>query len=269
MEPLQRLPRFLGLEAVERLKTKTALVVGCGALGSASASYLVRAGIGRLRLVDFDVVHETNLGDQCLYTCDDAAGLVPKVEAAARQLARFNPAVEIDVVVGMFDRQTASDCLAEVDVVVDGADNLETKYLLNDAAIAKEIPWIYGGCAGSHGCTLTVIPGVTPCLRCVWPIPPSIASASTCSSVGLLPTTPGFIAAVQATEALKILCGRAEEVFARPRLVDIWWGSTREFDVPAAVNRNCPACGQRRFVYLDGTEEVPEVPLRLGLGLGL
>jgi adenylyltransferase/sulfurtransferase len=212
----------------------------------------VRAGVGQLRLIDFDCVHETNLGDQCLFTTADAAALESKVEAAAKLLRRFNPDVTVEPVVAMFERDNAAQYASGADVIIDGTDNLETKYLINDVAVKAGTPWVYGGCVGRNGSVLAVIPDQTPCLRCIWPEPPALANAATCSAIGLLPTTPAFAAALQVTEALKILIGRADEVRPGPLLLDLWRATILTPSARRHRRPDCPACGLRRFSYLDG-----------------
>jgi adenylyltransferase/sulfurtransferase len=251
--------RYLGDENAARLGTRTALIVGCGALGSAVASYLVRAGIGKLRLVDFDVVHETNLGDQALYLDRHARDLTPKVEAAAEQLALINSTVAVESLVSMFDRDSAHASVSGVDIIIDGADNLDTKYLLNDVAVATGTPWVYGGCVGSHGSVLAVIPRVTPCLRCMWPDPPPLAGTGSCAAIGLLPTTPGFVAALQATAAIQILVGRPGEIHG-PLFVDIAGAMIRHLNTETnAVRRDdCRACALGEFDFLYGGRSIPD-----------
>jgi len=254
----RRLKQFLGAEAMDCLRRRTVLIVGCGALGSATASYLVRAGVGKMRIVDFDVVQDTNLGDQCLFTHSHCQELTPKVLAAAQQLKTFNREVSIEPIEAMFDRFNALEYAAGVDLVVDCVDNLDTKYLLNDVSIATLTPWVYGGCVGAHGTVLAVVPGHTPCLRCVWREAPPMVSSSTCSSVGILPMTPCFVAALQATEVLKILTGRLDELSPGPLFVDLWQGTIRSLWIAEfqRVPNDCPACGLRRFDFLEGTMEV-------------
>lgn len=249
-----RLKRFLGEKPAGQLADKTVVLVGCGALGSAAASFLVRAGVGKLRLVDFDVVHETNLGDQCLFSSRAASELYPKVEAAAMQLEQFNPGVVIEPVVALLDRENALELCDGADVIIDGTDNLSSKYLINDVAVRTRTPWVYGGCVGGHGSVLAVIPKQTACLRCVWPDPPPLSSAATCSAIGLLPTTPAFAAALQVTEALKILIGRPDEVLRGPLLLDLWQATIRVHE-GAQRRSECPACGLENFTYLDGTAD--------------
>ncbi|MBY3203466.1 HesA/MoeB/ThiF family protein [Rhizobium laguerreae] len=248
-----RLRKYLGENALETLESKFVVLVGCGALGSAAASLLVRAGVGRLRIIDFDVVHETNLGDQCLYSDEAAAQLSQKVDAAAAQLALFNPNVIIEPVAAMLDRDNALELCAGAHVIVDGTDNLEAKYLINDVAVKTNTPWIYGGCVGGHGSVLAVIPHQTACLRCIWPAPPPLSNAATCSAIGLLPTSPAFAAALQVTEALKILLGRGDEVLEGPLLMDLWQGTIRFQAGHGGRRHDCPACANAGFEFLEGS----------------
>jgi molybdopterin-synthase adenylyltransferase len=268
-ERYRRVSRYLGEDNAARLRRRTALIVGCGALGSAAAAYLARAGIGTLRLVDFDVVHETNLGDQALYLDRHAVSLTPKVEAAAEQLALINPTIAIEPSISMFDRESAARDVAGVDIIVDGADNLETKYLINDVAVATGTPWVYGGCVGRHGTVLAVVPGETPCLRCVWPEPPPLAGTGTCASIGLLPMTPGLVAALQTTAAIQILIGRSGEL-PGTLFVDVTAGTIRHLDAELGVGirDDCRTCRMHRFDFLHGEATIAETgfcPLALAL----
>jgi molybdopterin-synthase adenylyltransferase len=242
--------RELGPAAPERLASSSALVVGCGALGSAAASFLVRAGVGRVRVVDRDVVEEGNLGDQCLYTEEDAAARVPKAEAAAAALRRFDGEVEVEALVADFSPENARRLLEDVDVALDGVDNLEAKYLLNDAAVASGTPWVYGGCAGTTGSVLAVVPGRTSCLRCIWPEPPTATRVDGCESMGILEGTAATVAALQVAEAMKILLGHDERDLVGLTRIDVWSGRSRRVPVPAYRPERCPACGEGRFPAL-------------------
>lgn len=240
----------MGPETPRCFQKSTVLVVGCGALGSATASLLVRLGIGQVRLVDRDVVDEANLADQCLYTEQDAAEHRPKAEVAAGRLAAFNQHVRVDGRVADFLHDNAEKLVEGVDLIIDGSDNLETKYLLNDVAVATHTPWIYAGCAGIKGVVLAVLPGRTHCLRCIWPEPPPRVDG--CESMGVLSTTVSMVASVQVTEALKILLGRTDELVGGLMSVDAWTARFRKIPIPEFQPGNCPTCGDRDFPYLAG-----------------
>jgi len=245
--------RETGPGAPAALRERSAVIVGCGALGCAAATLLVRSGIGALRLVDRDVVEWGNLGDQCLYLEEDASTGRLKAEVAAERLSASDAGIRIEASVADVAADNVRDLIAGFDVVIDGSDNLETKYLLNDAAVATGTPWVYVGCAGSIGSVLAVVPGRTHCMRCVWPIPPAAHLVEGCESSGLLPTTAAMVAAVQVTEALKILLGKQDELVGQVMTIDTWTARVRripfrQFD--GNLN-NCPACGRGDFSFLN------------------
>lgn len=244
----------IGHDAPRRLRQCAALVVGCGALGTASASALVRSGVGMVRLVDRDVVETSNLGDQCLYTEQDAADHRPKAEAAAERLSAFNRDVEVEGRVADYAPDNAEALSDGIKIIIDGSDNLDTKYLINDVAISTGTPWVYAGCAGTLGMVLTTLPGQTHCLRCIWPEPPQPSRVDGCGSMGLLPTTALLVAAIQVTEAWKILLGQTDELLKGLTRVDGWTASTRQVPIPAFKRGTgqCPACGGGDFRYLGG-----------------
>jgi adenylyltransferase/sulfurtransferase len=250
----RRLARVVGVEAPGHLRRKRGVVVGCGALGSSVAELLVRSGIGALRLIDRDVVEEHNLADQSLYTEQDAAAARPKAEAAAARLRAVDGETRLEARVADFSPGNAAALVAGADVVLDCADNLETKYLINDVAVASSIPWIYAGCAGTQGTVLAVRPGQSHCFRCVWPEPPPAGWVDGCETMGILPATAAFIAAVQVTEALKILLDRAAELLAGVTCFDLWTAAVRQ--IPLAEfrreGRTCPACGLGDLKFLRG-----------------
>jgi len=248
----QTLLAELGREGQERLLQATLLIVGCGALGSHLANLAARAGIGRIRLADRDVVELSNLHRQVLFDERDAADSVPKAIAAARRLERVNRDVELEPhVVDVAPDNVAS--LAEgVDVVLDGTDNLETRYLLNDVCLELSVPWVYAGVVGTRGVTLTVRPGAGPCLRCLFPEPPPAGTLPTCDTVGVLGTAPALLASLQVTEAIKLLVD-PERVGAQLLQIDLWRRSFRAVDVQR--DASCPACahGRRDFLLAEVT----------------
>ena len=241
----------IGPRLTSSLPRKTALVVGCGSLGTAAALMLARMGIGRLRVVDRDIVMESNLTDQWLFSEDDRAARRLKAEVTAEHLRRLNKSVTTEGVVADFGPDNAVALSEGCDVIIDGADNLYTKYLINDVSIATNCPWVYAGCSGTKGTVMAVVPERTHCLRCVWREIPAVEMG--CQSAGLLPPTAAIIAAIQVVEALKILSGNLDEVVAGPLLVDAWLGVTRR---PPVVDEyplsDCPACRHRRFPFLNG-----------------
>ena len=240
------------------------LLVGCGALGSVIAEQLVRAGVGHLHIVDRDVVETTNLQRQVLFDESDAREGVPKAIAAHRRLSRINSQVTVDPVVA--DVHSGNlESLARVpaavtevttpnvntfpDLILDGTDNVETRYLINDFAVKHHLPWVYGACVGTEGRVMPVLPGTTACLRCVFPEPPAGADLPTCDTTGVLGPVASAVASLQVVEALKVLTGNAASV--RPQLwsADLWTGRMRSMTVERQPD--CPTCARRGFPFLD------------------
>jgi molybdopterin-synthase adenylyltransferase len=239
-----------GLQGQERLERRTAVVVGCGALGSHIAAHLVRAGVGRLVLADRDFVEWHNLPRQALYDEEDAANGVPKAVAAARRLRRINSQVQIEGHVMDVNADTVQDLVRGADVVLDGADNFEVRYLLNEACVKLGIPWIYGGVLGTYGLTAAILPGELPCLRCLLgPMPPP-ASVPTCETAGVLGPMVAVIAALEVTEALKILLDRREDLLRSLLMIDIWTGDFEQA-LTQQPSATCPVCGEGRYELLE------------------
>jgi len=242
----------LGVEGQRKLLASSALVVGCGALGSVIANTLVRAGVGKLRIVDRDFLELNNLQRQVLYDEDDVAAGLPKAIAAKNRLARINSEIEIDAIVADVDHTNIERLLAGVNCLIDGTDNFETRFLLNDAAVKLGVPWIYGGCLGAEGQTLTILPGETPCLRCLMPDPPPPGTTPTCDSAGILATIISVIASLEANEALKILSGHLEAISRTWTVLDLWDNTLRQIKLDQARSADCPCCGRREFPWLSG-----------------
>ncbi len=239
----------IGAEGQEKLLRARLVIVGCGALGSAQANALVRAGIGALRIVDRDYVEESNLQRQTLFDEADAAENLPKAVAAERKLKRINSDVEVEGIVADADSRRVEELVTGSQVILDGTDNFETRYLLNDVALKLGIPWIYGAVVASYATTLTILPGRTACLACVFPEPPQ-GMHPTCDTVGVIAPAVAWAAAVQATEALKILLGREEELHGSLLTYDVW--ENRFQQVKPQFDPRCRACGARDFVHLEG-----------------
>jgi adenylyltransferase/sulfurtransferase len=245
----------LGEAGQEGLLRSCAAIAGCGALGSFHAATLARAGVGRLLLIDRDYVELSNLQRQWLYDEADAREALPKAVAAARKLTAVNSSVTIEHFVADITPDNIDDLLGPAQVILDGTDNFETRYLINDFAISGHVPWIYGGAIGSYGITMPVLPGETCCLRCVYPQPPS-GVQPTCETAGILAGAAATIAALQSMEALKILAGKPEAVSRQITTIDVWSGCVRLADQPAR-DPECPACGRRDFEYLRGGKRAP------------
>ena len=243
----------IGETGQQRLLDARVVVVGCGALGSFQAGALARAGIGYLRIIDRDYVELSNLQRQWLFDqCDVEQGL-PKSIAAARQLAAINSDIRIEPVVADLVPENADDLLGDSDLILDGTDNFETRYLINDYAVSHARPWIYGAAVGSYGISMAVAPGKTACLRCVYPDPPPGAQP-TCETAGVLGSITALIASLQVSEAIKILCGF--EPSRKITTVDVWTGEIRQISEPGP-DPQCPACGLRQFPYMNGERRAP------------
>src|SRR5580658_9556154 len=243
----------IGEQGQQHLLDARVAVVGCGALGSFQAGAPARAGIGFLRIVDRDYVELSNLQRQWLFDeCDVEQGM-PKAAAAARKIAGINSGVEAEPVVADLTPSNVEELLGVVDLFMDGTDNFETRYLINDFAVKRGVPWVYGAAVGSYGIAMPVIPGKTACLRCIYPDPP-MGAQPTCETAGVLGTVTALIASLQVGEAIKILCG--VEPARKMATVDVWSGEIRQVAQPGPV-ADCPACGRREFPYLNGERRAP------------
>jgi len=247
--------RFLpwGAEGQARLAAARVAIVGCGALGTVQAEILARAGVGTLRIIDRDIVEFSNLQRQFLFSEADASEGTPKAVAASRRLAQINSEVILEPLIADLSPANAADLLENIDLILDATDNFETRYLINDFSVRENIPWIYGAAVGSYGLKLPVIPGVTACLRCVYPEPPRGAQP-TCETAGVLGTVTATIAALQVADAMKILA--VGQIVARLTTVDLWSGEIRQI-APPSRDPLCVCCGLRDFVHLDGSRNAP------------
>lgn len=242
-----------GEDAQERLRSACVAVAGCGALGSFAAGALVRAGAGRVILVDRDYVELSNLQRQWLYDEEDAARALPKAVAAAAHLRRVNSTVAIEPVVADLTAANIAEVFAGVDLIVDGTDNFETRYLINDFAVHSGVPWVYGAAVGSYGLTMAVVPDRTACFCCVYPAPPEGVQA-TCETAGVLGPITSVIASLESAAALTILAGQAPPEWITT--VDVWTGVVRQVRQPAR-DPECRACGRRDFTYLRANNRAP------------
>ena len=256
--PLDRYVRQMryspfGEEGQRKLSQGRALVCGCGALGSVLASMLARAGVGHLRIVDRDFLELNNLQRQVLFDEDDLAAGLPKAIAAEAKLRRINSQIHIEALVADVDPTNVLSLLEGVDVVLDGTDNFETRFLLNDACLKRQVPWVYGGCIGAEGQTMTIVPGLTPCLRCVLHDAPPPGTTPTCDTAGVLGPIVGVIASMQACEALKLLSGNRSAVNRTLTVVELWDNRLRQIQLDALKNSgSCPACQAKEFPWLEG-----------------
>ncbi|MGC0775348.1 MAG: ThiF family adenylyltransferase [Candidatus Acidiferrum sp.] len=249
----------IGEEGQQRLLASSAVIVGCGAIGAASAGLLVRAGVGRVRIIDRDFVEPSNLQRQTLFDESDARSAIPKAVAAERKLRTVNSSISIQGLVADLNPRNAEELLASFDLILDGTDNFETRFLINDHAVQSNRPWIYAAAVASYGVTMTVRPGISPCLACL------LESSSnghgleeTCDTVGVLGPIVNLIASLEAAEALKLLAGREKALHGRLISCDVWSGHFQSLRV--AQNPACRACARREFTYLQGQAQ-PHITL--------
>ena len=248
----QILFRGIGAEGQRRLAAGRVAIVGCGATGSALAQLLARAGVGKLRIIDRDYVEASNLQRQSLFDEADAAESLPKAIAAARKIAAFNSEIVVEARVEDVVPRNVEGLLEDIEVILDGTDNFETRYLLNDFAVKSSLPWIYAAAVGSYGVTLNVLPGKTACLACIFPDSPK-GMVETCETSGILNTAVNAVAAVAATEAMKLLVGGEARGQLRETLwsLDVW--TNEHVEIVAGKRRaGCRVCGERDFVHLAG-----------------
>lgn len=243
----------IGEQGQQHLLDARVAVAGCGALGSFQAGALARAGVGFLRIIDRDYVELSNLQRQWLFDECDVEQAMPKAAAAARKIAAINSDVQVEAEVADLTPANVHDLLDGMDLILDGTDNFETRYLINDFAVDRGVPWIYGAAVGSYGITMPVIPGTTVCLRCIYPDPPAGAQP-TCETAGVLGTVTALIASLQVSEAIKLLAG--SDVTRKITTVDVWTGEIRQVAQPGPLT-DCPACGRREFPYLAGDRRAP------------
>jgi molybdopterin-synthase adenylyltransferase len=245
----------IGEHGQAELLASHAVIVGCGALGTFQAAALARAGTGRITIIDRDYVEPSNLQRQWLFEESDAEEALPKAVAAERRLQRINSGIAVRGIVADVTSANAEELLGAAGVILDATDNFETRYLLNDLAVKRAIPWIYGAAVGSYGIVMPVLPGASPCFRCVYPDPPG-GVQPTCETAGVINTITAAVAALQVTDALKILSGNAGSVTARISTLDLWNGAIRQIDAPDR-DPDCPACARREFPYLNGAYRTP------------
>lgn len=238
----------IGMEGQQKLLQSKVVIVGCGALGTAQANALVRAGVGNIRIVDRDFVEESNLQRQMLFDEADARESLPKAVAAERKLRQINSDVQVDGIVADVDSSNIEEFIEGFQLVLDATDNFETRYLLNDAAVKLGIPWVYGAVVASYAATMTILPGRTACLACVFPKSP-LGVHDTCDTVGVIGPAVAWAAAIQATEALKILLGREADLHRALLTFDLW--SSRFQQVRPARDPDCRVCAAHQYLYLE------------------
>ena len=270
------LPGF-GDKGQQRLRDSTALLLGCGALGSAAAEMLARAGVGHLVVVDRDFVELTNLQRQTLFDEQDVRDELPKAIAAKKRLEEINSDVRVTAIVDDINHTNIERYAKGVDILVDGLDNFETRYLANDVAVKHALPYVYGGAVGTTGMSIAFMPHShenaqwqispeedysTPCFRCLFEEAPAPGSSPTCDTVGVIGPLIAVVANIQVTEALKILTGNFDQVRRKLLNIDVWANEFYELEVDSAyTNGNCPCCKQRRFDFLSGSSGSSAVSL--------
>lgn len=237
----------IGQEGQMRLQAATVMVVGCGALGTVLANNLCRAGIGHLVIADRDYIELNNLQRQILFDEDDVSRHLPKAVAAAERLRRVNSDVKIDALVEDIHADGIESLVREANLVVDATDNFETRYLINDVCDKYQRPWIYSGVIASYGVTMNIIPGDTPCLRCVFPEMPLPGTTPTCDTTGILNGIVGAISGIASTEALKILL-KSEKISRAMLWMDLWENTAERIELPRQPD--CPCCGQHQYEFL-------------------
>lgn len=248
----QMLFEKIGPEGQRRLLRSRAVLFGCGALGTVLAQTLVRAGVGHLRICDRDFIEYDNLQRQVLFDESDIEANLPKAQAAANRLRLINSGVTVEPQVVDAHPGNIVELAEGAELLLDGTDNFETRYLINDLAVKSGRPWVYGAVIGSTGLVMTIVPGKTPCLRCVFEEAPPAEMNPTCDTAGVLGPAVNVVASLQAMEAMKLLMGKADEI--NPHLVqlDVWTGRIFNMNVqPARDAGTCPCCARGQFSYLD------------------
>jgi adenylyltransferase/sulfurtransferase len=242
----------LGHEGQARLAGARVAIVGCGALGSVVAMTLVRAGVGFVRIIDRDVPELSNLPRQVLFDEADVVAGVPKAAAAAAHLRRINSAAQIEPVVADLTPMNAETLLGGVDVIVDGTDNFEARFIVNEYACRHGIPWVYGGAIGAEGRVMTVLPGITACLRCLIPDPPAPGVMPTCDTAGIIGPTAVVVGAIEAAETIKLIVGVTDRLGNRLLACDLWDGVWRTIDLSSLAEQGCATCRAGDFPWLEG-----------------
>jgi molybdopterin/thiamine biosynthesis adenylyltransferase len=249
----QMLYEPVGEEGQRRLLASRVTVIGCGALGTVLANTLARAGVGFLRIVDRDFIEINNLQRQVLFNEDDIAANLPKAEAAKRKIERINSEIEVEAVVTDVNHRNIEQLADGADLLLDGTDNFETRFLINDLAVKTGRPWVYGACIGATGLSMPILPNDTPCLRCIFEQAPPPEMNPTCDTAGVLGPVVNMVASHQALEAMKILMGRLDALNRKLLNFDAWSGRVSMLNVQKAYEMgDCPCCKRRNFEFLDG-----------------
>jgi molybdopterin-synthase adenylyltransferase len=244
----------IGEEGQARIVGSKVVIIGCGALGAVQAETLARAGVGHLVLVDRDFVEESNLQRQIMFEESDALNRLPKAVAASSRIARVNSDVQVEPLIADVNFENIEEIISGASLVLDGTDNFEARFLINDACVKSKTPWVYGAAVGSYGLTMTIVPGESPCLRCVLEAMPEPASGPTCDTAGVIMPIVTTIASIQAAEALKLLTGQVDKLHRSLITIDLWDFQFNRLDLSCFdAGDKCPACSQGKFDFLHGT----------------
>ena len=239
----------IGADGQRKLRQSRVLIVGCGALGAAHAETLARAGVGFIRIVDRDFVEFSNLQRQTLFSESDARERLPKAVAAKNRLAQVNSEIEIEAIVADVNYSNVEFLIKGCDLILDGTDNFQTRYLVNDACVKHNKTWIYGAAVSSYGATMTIQPNETPCLRCIFEEMPGAGSAPTCDTAGVIQPIINSVSAIQTTEALKILTGNFDKLHESLMQIDVWRNDWRKIKL-SKPNADCQTCGLKNYEFL-------------------
>ncbi len=243
----------IGTEGQARIAAARIALIGAGALGSVAAELLVRAGVGFVRIIDRDFVELSNLQRQSLYDEDDVRRNLPKAVAAEARLRRINSTVQVEGVVDDVNPSTVEDYIQDVDLVLDALDNFETRFVINDACAKHSRPWIYSAAVGSYGLVMPVMPGKSPCLRCMLGSLPAPGTSPTCDTAGVIGPITHIVASMQVAEALKLICGALQPSDFRLVTCDVWTNTFHRLALGTETMAACPVCSEGRYEYLDGS----------------
>ena len=243
----------IGEDGQARIAQAKVVIIGCGALGAVQAETLGRAGVGHLVLVDRDFVEESNLQRQITFDESDSLNRLPKAVAAASRIARVNSDIQVEPVVTDVNFENIEEIISGASLVLDGTDNFETRFLINDACVKSNTSWVYGAAVGSYGLTMTIVPGSTPCLRCVLETMPEPGTGPTCDTAGVIMPIVTTIASIQAAEALKLLTGQTDKLHRSLIRIDVWDFQFNRLDLSQfSAAEQCPACARGEFEFLRG-----------------
>jgi adenylyltransferase/sulfurtransferase len=256
----QSLLSEIGSSGQEKLMGSSVVIAGCGALGTSIASSLVRSGVGRITIIDRDYIEYDNLPRQILFDEEDIERGLPKAVAAAEKLQRINSSAEIVPVVADLTSVNIEKLVAGADLIMDGTDNFETRFLINEVSDKLKIPWVYAGVVATYGMIFAVIPGKTPCLNCFIKEIPEPGSSPTCDTAGVLGTAVTMVTSLEVTEGLKILTGNYDSLIGKLIYADVWLGTFSSFDIKK-VGGDCPVCDLHRYDYLEKHRGIKTVSL--------